>query len=130
MSLDAIRRLNRDEIKCTVLTKGRLPIELADCYEENEYGITLVSLVEAFRKRMEPHSAKLKDRLASLEALHNRGCHTWVSIEPYPTPNLVRQNLGTLLEAVAFTDKIIFGRTNYSTEVTAYTGQKEFYNDL
>ena len=129
MSLNAIRRLYINEIKCTVLTKGQLPIELADFDDENEYGITLVSLVEAFRKRMEPHSAKLKDRLASLEALHNRGCHTWVSIEPYPTPNLVRQNLGTLLDAVAFTDKIIFGRTNYSTEVTAYNGQKEFYND-
>lgn len=129
MSMDAIKRLNRDEIKCTVLTKGRLPIELADCYEKNEYGITLVSLTEAYRRRMEPHAAKLKDRLASLEALHDKGCHTWVSIEPYPTPNLVKQELSTLLEAVSFTDRIIFGRTNYSTEVTAYTGHKDFYNE-
>ena len=57
MSLAAIRKLNDNGIKCTVLTKGILPIELADLSPENEYGITLVSLTEAFRKRMEPHAA-------------------------------------------------------------------------
>ena len=128
MSLAAIKKLNDNGIKCTVLTKGILPIELADFSRENEYGITLVSLTEAFRKRMEPHSAKYKDRLAALQALHDRGCRTWVSIEPYPTPNLVQQKLEKILDAVAFTDRIIFGRTNYSKEVTAYPQQKDFYN--
>ena len=128
MSLAAIRKLNDNGIKCTVLTKGILPIELADLSPENEYGITLVSLTEAYRKRMEPHAAKCKDRLAALQALHDRGCRTWVSMEPYPTPNLVRQNLDRVLEAVAFTDRIIFGRTNYSKEVTAYPEHKDFYN--
>lgn len=128
MSLAAIRKLNDNGIKCTVLTKGILPIELADLSPENEYGITLVSLTEAFRKRMEPHSAKFKDRLTALQALHDRGCKTWVSMEPYPTPNLVRQNLDKILDAVSFTDKIIFGRTNYSKAVNSFAGQKVFYN--
>ena len=128
MSMNVIKKLNEHGIKCTVLTKGLLPIELAEFSPENEYGITLISLTEAFRKRMEPHTAPYKERLAALRALHDRGCRTWVSIEPYPTPNLVRQNLDKLLEAVSFADRIIFGRTNYSKEVTAYPGQKEFYN--
>lgn len=128
MSLAAIRKLNENGIKCTVLTKGILPIELADMSPENEYGITLISLTEAFRKRMEPHAAKYKDRLAALQALHDRGCKTWVSMEPYPTPNLVRQKLDTILDAVAFTDKIIFGRTNYSKEVSSFSDHKDFYN--
>ena len=128
MSLAAIRKLNDNGIKCTVLTKGILPIELAELSPENEYGITLVSLTEAFRKRMEPHAAKYKDRLAALQALHDRGCKTWVSMEPYPTPNLVRQKLDTILNAVAFTDKIIFGRTNYSKEVSSFPDHKDYYN--
>ena len=49
-----------------VLTKGLLSIELAELSSDNEYGITLISLTEAFRKRMEPHAAKHKDRLAAL----------------------------------------------------------------
>ena len=128
MSLAAIRKLNDSEIKCTVLTKGILPIELADLSPENEYGITLISLTEAFRKRMEPYAANYKNRLAALQALHDRGCKTWVSMEPYPTPNLVRQKLDKILDAVSFTDKIIFGRTNYNKEVNAFPEQKEYYN--
>lgn len=128
MSLAAIRKMNDSGIKCTVLTKGILPIELADLSPENEYGITLISLTEAFRKRMESHSAKYKDRLAALQALHDRGCKTWVSMEPYPTPNLVRQKLDKILDAVAFTDKIIFGRTNYSKEVNSFPDHKYYYN--
>ena len=128
MSLAAIRKLNDSGIKCTVLTKGILPIELADMSPENEYGITLISLAEVFRERMEPHAAKYKDRLAALQALHERGCKTWVSVEPYPTPNLVQQNLDRILEEISFTDKIIFGRTNYSKEVSSFQEHKIFYN--
>ena len=119
MSLASIKKLNEAGIKCSVLTKGILPIELAEFSTENEYGITLITTNEAFRKRMEPGSAPWKKRLAALRALHDAGCKTWVSIEPFPTPNIVRQDLQVLLEEVSFVDRIIFGRMNYSTKVTA-----------
>jgi DNA repair photolyase len=129
MSLAAIEKLNASGIKCTVLTKGLLPIELARFLPENEYGITLISLDEEYRRRIEPGAASYHDRLAAFRALHDQGCYTWVSIEPYPTPNLIEQNLVTTLNAVNFTDKIIFGRTNYSKEITAYTNNRAFYNE-
>lgn len=133
MSLDAIHLLNINKIKCTVLTKGILPIELADKKRypmDNEYGITLISLDEDYRKRMEPGAAPYADRLASMRALSDKGCKTWVSMEPYPTPNLIDQSLSELLEVVSFTDKIIFGRTNYCKEVSqGYPEHKHFYNE-
>ena len=49
-------------------------------------------------------------------------------MEPYPTPNLVRQNIDKILETVSFTDRIIFGRTNYSKEVSSFSAHKDFYN--
>lgn len=128
MSLAAIRMLNSHGIKCTALTKGLLPKELANFSKENEYGITFISLDEEYRKRMEPGASSYADRLASLKYLHDKGCKTWVSIEPYPTPNLIQQDLLPILEAVSFADKIIFGRTNYSKDITAYKGHKAFYN--
>ena len=128
MSIAAIRKLNEAGIKCTVLTKGRLPVELAQLSTENEYGITLVSLNEEHRSKMEPFSAPYAERLAALRVLHDQGCKTWVSIEPYPTPNLIEQDLGELLNAVSFVDKIIFGRTNYSKDVSSYALHREFYN--
>ena len=129
MSLAAIRRLNEDHIKCCILTKGLLPIKLKDLYSENEYGITLVSLDEGYREKTEPGAASYADRLAALKTLHDAGCKTWVSIEPYPTPNLINQKLDKLLEKISFTDKIIFGRTNYCKDVSAYKQHKKFYNE-
>ena len=128
MSLAAIHKLNAAGIKCTVLSKGLLPIELSDCSRENEYGITLISLNEDFREKMEPGAASYRERLASLRALHDRGFRTWVSIEPYPTPNLIEQDLTEILKAISFTNKIIFGRTNYSKEINTYAKHREFYN--
>lgn len=134
MSLDSIELLNSYGIKCTVLTKGVLPVELANGQrysDDNEYGITLITLDENYRKQYEPGGASITDRLAGLKALHDEGKKTWVSIEPYPTPNLINQDLKTILDAVSFTDRIIFGRTNYSKAVTqGYPNHKKFYNDM
>ena len=129
MSLAAIAKLNTAGIKCTVLTKGVLPKELARLSKKNEYGITLVSLDEGFRQRTEPGSAPYKKRVAALKYLHDQGFKTWVSIEPYPTPNLMEQNLDEILEMLKFADKIIFGRTNYNKEISAFKTHKQFYND-
>ena len=130
MSLQIIRKLNQAGIKCTVLTKGILPIELADLSPENEYGITLVSLNEQFREEMEPNTAPFLQRIRALRALHDAGCKTWVSIEPYPTPNIIEQDLDEILDAVSFCDKIIFGRLNYNKKVSEYRQHREFFNEL
>lgn len=130
MSLKIIEKLNNAGIKCTALTKGILPIELAKLSKENEYGITLVSLDENFRQEMEPNSAPFKERIEALKTLHDAGCKTWVSIEPYPTPNIVEQDFSKILEAVSFCDKIIFGRLNYNKRVSEYKDHKKFFNEL
>ena len=129
MSIAIVKKLNNADIKCTVLTKGILPIVLSEFSSENEYGITLVSLDENFRKEMEPNTAPYDRRIKALKALHDAGCKTWVSIEPYPTPNFVKQDLREILNAVSFCDKIIFGRLNYNKKVSEYKDYKKFFND-
>ena len=130
MSIEIIRKLNAEGIKCTVLTKGILPAELTILSHENEYGITLISLDETFRKAMELNTAPYQERIAALRALHDAGCKTWVSIEPYPTPNFIEQNLNEILDAISFCDKIIFGRLNYNKKVSEYNGYKNFFNSV
>ncbi len=130
MSIEIIKKLNEAGIKCTALTKGILPIELSQLSPENEYGITLVSLDEGFRKEMEPNTAPYQERIAALRALHDAGCKTWVSIEPYPTPNFIEQDLNEILEAISFCDKIIFGRLNYNKKVSEYRNHKSYFNEL
>lgn len=132
LSLKIISMLNENRIRCTVLTKGVYPRELAGSNgfsKNNEYGITLVSLDENFRTEFEPNSAEFKKRVDSLRYLHDRGFKTWISMEPYPTPNIIRQNLTKILEAVSFVNRIIFGRLNYNVKSSEFKYTKQFYND-
>lgn len=129
MSLKAIKRLNEDGIPCVVLSKGELPVELAGLSEDNIYGITLISLAEGYRSEYEPGSAPYRKRIDALKRLHDEGCRTWVSMEPYPTPNIIEQDLLSILEEVSFADRIIFGRTNYNKTVSSYPSVKDWYND-
>lgn len=132
LTLKIIARLNRDNIKCTVLTKGVYPKELANATKysgNNEYAITLVSLDQKFKKKFEPYSAPYRDRIKSLEHLHKKGLKTWISMEPYPTPNLVKQNLLEILKEVSFVDKIIFGKLNYNVESSQFGNSKYFYQN-
>jgi len=133
LSSKIIDKLNLNGIKCTVLTKGVYPSEIGNkngYSKNNEYGITLVSLSEEFRNKYEPYSATYKERIESLKKLHSKGFKTWVSMEPYPTPNLIDQDLNNILKAIVFVDKIVFGRLNYNAKSSEYGYTKEYYNDL
>lgn len=130
LSIEILKLVNSYNIPCTALTKGILPKELANLSKDNSYGITLISLNEEFREKMEPGSAPYKDRIENLKYLHDNGCKTWVSIEPYPTPNFIEQDFDEILKAVSFTDKIIFGRLHYNKKVSEYKDYKNYYNEL
>ncbi|MEW5924617.1 MAG: radical SAM protein [Candidatus Zixiibacteriota bacterium] len=131
MSLKIIKKLNDGGIRVTSLTKGKYPINILQygSNENNEYGISLVAASSDFVDYFEPGAQKWHLRIANLKALHNRGAKTWVSIEPYPTPNIFNQNLKELLERVSFTDKIIFGRLNYNKHSSLYENHRQFYNE-
>ena len=128
LTVRIIKRLNKDGIKATTLTKGIIPEAAKETCKYNEFGITLVSLDENFRKKFEPFTSSYKDRIESLKKMHDSGFKTWVSIEPYPTPNIVKQDLVQLLNAVSFVDYIVFGRWNYNKIVSSYKSNKSFYN--
>jgi DNA repair photolyase len=130
LSMRLIAMLYEAGIKTTALTKGILPLGLSSLGSNNEVGITLISLNELFRAKYEPFSAPYVDRIKALYRLHKRGIKTWVSVEPYPTPNIIKQDFEKILEAVSFVDKIIFGRLNYNSRVRQFSERGEFYNSL
>ena len=130
LSIKIIKMLNSWGIRCTVLTKGLLPFELGSLDNRNEFGITLISLNEAYRTKYKPYSAPYIERIKSLYNLHKNNVKTWVSIEPYPTPNIIKQNFHDILDSISFTDKIIFGKLNYNPLVKKYSKNIEFFNEL
>ncbi len=129
MTLKIINRLNQDNIKAVILTKSELPDSLLKTSKINEYGITLVSLDEKFRKKYEPFTVDYETRVQALKKLHDNGFYTWVSIEPYPTPNICKQDLSEILDKISFVDYIVFGRLHYNKDATAYKEHKQYYNE-
>jgi DNA repair photolyase len=130
LTLKIVEKLNKHRIKSSILTKGIYPRILEDKIKygfDNIYGITLVSLDEKFRKSFEPFSAPFEERIKALEYLHNAGLKTWISMEPYPTPNLIAQDLTEILERISFVDRIIFGKLNYNVNVSEFEGNVNFY---
>lgn len=130
LTLKIIERLNKDNIRSVVLTKGiypKDPVNIKKYGNRNEYGITIVSLNEKFKKIFEPYSAPYEERIKSLKYLHDKGLKTWISMEPYPTPNLIEQDLKRILQKVSFVDKIIFGKLNYNVKSSQFIDNKEFY---
>ena len=130
MSLNIIKKLNSHNIKVSTLTKGIVPFELSELSPNNEIGISLLSLNDDFRKKYEPNSSNYMDRINSLKAIHDAGVKTWVSIEPFPTPNIVEEDIDKLLESISFVDKIVFGRWHYNKLVSEYKNYQSFYNEV
>jgi DNA repair photolyase len=130
LSLAIVERLNRSGIPVSLLTKGRLPAELADRRRfpcDNTHGISLVSLDEGFRREWEPGAAPPAERIAALRRLHNAGRRTLVHIEPYPTPSIFEQDLARILAEVRFVDHVFFGGWNYSSRVSRDRAVEAFY---
>lgn len=142
MTLKIIERLNKEGIRVTTLTKGIYPDEILDkkrFLENNEYGITLVSLNKDFKNKFEPFSAPYEERIASLKKLSDNGLRTWVSLEPYPTPELDNQagDIEKFLEKLSFVKKIIFGKLNYrrlteynNSHSLVWKNNDDYYKDM
>jgi DNA repair photolyase len=132
MSLKLMAIINSYGIRCSVLTKGKLPAELADksrFLADNLYGISLVSLDEKFRKQWEPGATPYAERIAALKYLHDQGLVTRAHIEPYPTPNLIEQDLAKILEAVGFVDNLYFSGWNYNNRIGQFRDAPQFYRE-
>ena len=132
MSLRLIALINSFDIACSVLTKGSFPSALADTSRfstENCYTISLISLNEDFRIKWEPGATSYAERIAALKYLHEHGLKTQVHMEPYPTPNLIRQDLSLILDEIGFVDHIFFGGWNYNNLVKEFGQYRSFYSE-
>ena len=142
LTLKIIELLNQNGIRVTTLTKGIYPDEIIDkrrFLQSNEYGITLVSLNDDFKRNFEPFSAPYKVRIDSLKKLADNGLNTWVSLEPYPTLELdeTAEDIDKILNSISFVKKIIFGKLNYrrltnygSKNSLIWKNNNDFYKEM
>jgi len=89
-------------------------------------GMTIVSDNDEFSKRFEPNALPNSRRIEILKDIHHIGNYTWVSLEPFVTPNIFEQSLVKLLSKIDFVDFIIFGKLNYDKRAN----NPEFYKKM
>jgi hypothetical protein len=51
-------------------------------------------------------------------------------MEPYPVPNVMKQDIRKILSEVSFVDKIVFGKWNYNRKISNFKSYKQFYNSM
>ena len=130
LTLRLMRLINSFDIPVHILTKGIIPSEALELSSKNQFGITLVSVDEAFRERFEPGTAPYAQRVASLRRAHERGFTCFVNMEPYPTPNIWKQDIQNILDVVDFVDELRLGQLNYNDAVREYPDWRGFYQRM
>jgi DNA repair photolyase len=94
----------------------------------NRNGMTIVSLDKEFNRIWEARAPLSIERVKKLKAMHDQGEYTWVSVEPFSPPEIWKEDLSKLLEAIGFVDFMIFGKWNYDRRASTREA-KSFYRD-
>lgn len=122
-----IKYLNLQGIKVATLSKidcclnDNLQVENISC------GFTIKTIDEEIRKRIEPNTSFIKTRINKLKLADDIGFKTWVSVEPFPVPEIYSEDLTKLLDSFSdFVDFIIFGKWNYN-KLASNNKAKVFY---
>jgi len=123
LTTDLIDIMSEKKILIATLSKVSTPINK---YEKLRVGMTIVSDSDGFSKKFEPKALPNSERIEQLKNCHKHGYYTWISLEPYPTPNKFKQSLVKLLSKIDFVDFVIFGKWNYDKT----TNNKEFYSKM
>jgi len=133
-TLEILEVLHDSKVKYKTLTKGEMPSseiiriehtrnptdlfsELdSTAYPINEYGISLVSLSESYRKKYEPETAPFEKRIKALQSLSEAGLYTYIYCEPFAPLLTSQRDFRALLDSVSFVKKIYFGSWQYNDE--------------
>ncbi len=105
---------------CTLTKGGTRALRDIDLFRprRDAFACTLTTLDPAFSLKWERNAALPADRIAALQAFHDRGIFTWVSLEPTLD---VEASLAIVEATAPFVDLYKVGRANYLKEITRVT---------
>ncbi|MBU4190243.1 MAG: radical SAM protein [Candidatus Thermoplasmatota archaeon] len=128
--------LLKHDFPVCIQTKSSLilrDVDIIKKFSEKEVGFTITTIDDKARKKYEPHSSSVKERLSALKTLEENNIHTWVFIGPI-MPFITEKNIDKLIEniAKAGVKKVIVDRLNLKPGVweKIKTFLSEYYSEL
>lgn len=105
---------------CTLTKGGTRALRDIDLFDpkRDAFASTLTTTEDAFSQKWERAAALPGDRFAALEAFHDCGIFTWVSLEPTLD---IEASLAVVDRTHEFVDLYKVGRANYLKEITRTT---------
>jgi len=113
-----MQKLLMHQFPVTVLTKSSLvlrDLDLLTKFSNREVGFTITTIVEDDRKKVEPYSSPVEERLAALEEIREKGVSTYVFLGPIlPYISDEGENLQKMIKrfAEAKVDYVLVDRLN------------------
>jgi DNA repair photolyase len=93
-------------------------------------GMTIVSLENRFAEKYEPNALNPNGRLVKLQDCKHMGDYVWISMEPYPTSEIYKQDFEQLLQRLSFVDLILFGKWNYDKRANTEQARSEYAENV
>jgi len=103
--------LSRHDWPVIIQTKSPIvlrDLELLTEFNQIEVGLTITTADENIRKRFEPNSPPIKERIETLEKLHSVGVNTYVMIAP-----ILPRAEGLVAQLSGKVDYVLIDRMNY-----------------
>lgn len=122
----ALHILERYRMRVRVLTKGgRLAIRDFDILARNgwTFGQTVTVSTDSSRRRIEPYSSTIQERLFVQGEAKREGIKTWLSVEPVTDPPEALQAIKMFLDC---TDFFAIGKINYQSALEKSINWKLF----
>jgi DNA repair photolyase len=110
---------------CTLTKGGTRALRDLDLFrpDRDAFASTLTSLDDRFSLEWERNAALPGNRIAALQAFHNAGIFTWISLEPTLD---VEASLTIVAATHEFVDLYKVGRANYLKEITRTTDWADY----
>jgi len=113
-----LQKLLIHQFPITILTKSSLvmrDLDILTKFSNREVGFTITTIVDDDRKKFEPYSSPVEERLAALKELHEKGVSTYIFLGPI-LPHITdkSENLQNMIKnfAKANVDCVVVDRLN------------------
>lgn len=131
LTRQALEIVAENRLKSQILSKGSCELISRDLplmkTAGTELGITLSFIDDSKRRKWEPGAAAVEDRIQTLQAAHEMGIFTWVSLEPVIDPEQALKVISVLHPYVNFWK---VGKLNHMKDVEEKVDWKKFGEDV